>query len=156
VGGVACESSADMVVDPPGCHRVERAGDHLQRATVPCSPVATEEQGKPCRRGKFRRVAESAMALIEILAELRDRFIQQGNTDGDRGGRFDITLQSFGQLARLICEVGGVRRPGFCNLLEQAGESRAAITIVWREIGAGKERLLIRREEYGHGPSTLS
>ena len=81
VGGVACEPTADMIVDPPCRHSIERTRDHLQSSALSCPTVTTEEQREPCRRGEFRRAAKSAVALIEILTELRHRLVKEGNTD---------------------------------------------------------------------------
>ena len=81
VGGVPCEPATDMIVDPPVRHRIERARDHLQDSALPCSAVTTEEQREPCGRGKLWRTTESAVALVEILTELRYSLIKHGDTD---------------------------------------------------------------------------
>ncbi|MBM2837346.1 MAG: hypothetical protein HW409_1535 [candidate division NC10 bacterium] len=96
------------------------------------------------------------MALIEILAELRYGLIKHGGTDGDGGHRLEFVLQPFGQLTRLTRETGGILLPRVCDFLEQAGEPGTAPAIVRRKIRAGKERLLIRRQEDRHRPSTLT
>ena len=56
---------------------------------------------------------------------------------------------------RLTCEARRIRCPSFGNLLEQAGEPWTAPSIVRRKVCAGKEWLLVRREENRHGPSAL-
>ncbi len=52
--------------------------------------------------------------------------------------------------------LGRICFPRFGNFLEQAGEPGTAPSVVRGEIGAGKERLLVRSQKNSHRPSTLT
>ena len=81
VSGVPGESSPDMIIDPSVRHRIQCTGDHLQGSTLSSATITTEEQRESGGWGKFRRTAESAVALIEMFAELDDSLIKYGSTD---------------------------------------------------------------------------
>ncbi len=82
VHGIAVKAAADMIAHPAERHRAQRVRRHAQRRLAEVAPgraarVLAQEKQQLRRPRKLRRIAESAVALVEGLLIAVERDIER-------------------------------------------------------------------------------
>ena len=157
VGRVAVEAAAQLVVDAAPGHVVEGGVEHL--AGLRLGRRQLQQQKEIRRGGELRRPAEAAPLAVEAGAEP-----VEGGAD-HRPPRRPVARGAAllqrpphvrGHLVDLLEHVLPAVGPGLGDPTQHRGEAGAAVAVVGGEVGAGVERLEVRRQEHRVGPPPLA
>ena len=146
---------------PAARHRLERALGHPQSASSPVRAAWRSRNSQHHRRRELRRAAEPAVALVVR----RRRAPASASTSSSRSTAVDVPAgESSSTLGRcsatsaldLVDLAAPVAARPATTAVEHLAERRHAVARLRREVGAGEERLAVRRQEHGHRPAALA
>ncbi len=153
---VASETSAEVVVDAAGRHRIQRGDGGLQRIRprLGCRVVVRPKQQVDAHRpGELGRTAEPSPGVVMGLDERTCRGVErlgagQVVTDLELLG----AAERFGEPARLVEQFAPATRPRLLHAAAELDEARHAAPALLREVGASEERLAFGGHEHRHRP----
>ena len=155
VGAVAAEAAAEMVKNAAAVHLLQREFRHCaQRSVLPQLRLPQQEE-EVLRRGELRRGAEAAVILVKGGAELFGRFFEHALV-GPARSRRGLARQIRGDLRPCFQERLPVALPAVGQRAQQGQQADPAAAALARQIGAGEEGLLLRRQDHGQGPAAAA
>ena len=144
VGGIARKTAADLIEDTAARHGGQRGFHH-----IPFSVCHKKQQ--IMRRRKFRCRTKTAPFCIKTAAQGAIGAVQKSFVG--MGGFFACLPQKIRDPFACLQQALPVIFPQPDHLLQQLQQSRLTVAAVLGKICAGKERFLLRCEQYGHRPA---
>ena len=156
VGRVPREPAAELVIDPPPRHLVERVADHVQRVGVPRPRVVANQDPQVHRVRKLRRGAEPAVDRLEHPPQRSRRVVEQGQVE--RAGRTGDLPRAL-QLPNHVGGGGGdlvaFLLPGPLDAEQDARKAGHPARVGGRIIRPAVERLQVGGQEDRHRPAAV-
>ena len=152
IRGIPGKASSDVIVNTASGHILQSQLGHFHGTVFPhdCAIAHQEEQIMGSR--KLRSVAETAPFHIKDPGKLRECTICQ--FAAWFSARLGFTLiDGCGDVISCLNQLIPVCIPESCSPFQQLRQTHSAVGTLLREVGSGKERLLIRCQKHRQWPA---
>ena len=155
---VAAEAAAQVVVDPPRGHGVERVDHHVEHVLVAAVEIGAQQHLLAHGLGELGGPAEAAPRGVVLLAQGGGGLVE-GFRAGSGGGPLGIGLdersavERLGELVGLVVDILAAVVPHVLDPVHDLGERRHLAPADPGVVGAAVERAAVGGHEHGHGPS---
>ena len=160
VDRVAREAAGELVVETPAGHRPERVVGHLLRL-LPRGRArdpggVPQQQLEHHRRRELRCPAEAAVLHVEVAGQCGHSAVERLGIDRLLAGRDGLRPQVLGDVGRDPADLVTALAPGGDESLEHLAEGGLPVPGLVGVVGAGEERLPVRRQHDRHRPAAVA
>jgi hypothetical protein len=154
VGAVAVKAPAELIVDAPASHAVQRENDLLERPRrCAVDRLGQEDRLQVRGRRKLGRAPEAAVGAVRLLHELPRQAAERLGSLGTLPLRRRTLAQRLEDPVGLTLDHVALLRPDLGHRLDHVAPARPTVRRSGREVGAAEERATVRGAEDVQRPS---